>query len=134
MRLYIAGPVTGLAEGNYPAFEYAAKRLFDAGHLPVLPPELRTALQPTAEMSLGQCYRKVIPADIVELATCDGMIVLPGFEKSQGTAFELHGAELFDMEVYRPAWASDEFPGGLSEWMDVILDMIDVDRVMRVGS
>ena len=132
MRLYIAGPVTGLADGNYPAFEYAAKRLFDAGHLPVLPPELRTALLPTAEMSLGQCYRKVIPADIVELATCDGMIVLPGFERSHGTAFELHGAELFDMEVFRPAYTSDEFPGGLSEWMDVILDMIDVHVAMRV--
>lgn len=132
MRLYVAGPVTGLTDGNYPAFEYAAKRLFNAGHIPVLPPELRTALQPSAELTLGQCYRKVIPNDIVELATCEGMIVLPGFEKSSGTAFELHGAELFGMEVFRPGYTSDEFPGGLGEWMDVILDMIDVHLAMQV--
>lgn len=130
--MYIAGPVTGKEDGNYPAFEYAAKRLFDAGHTPVLPPELRTALQPTAEMTLGQCYRKVIPNDIVELATCDGMIVLPGFEQSRGTAFELYSAVLFEQEVFRPAYTSDEFPGGLAEWMDVILDMIDVHLAMQV--
>lgn len=132
MRLYVAGPVTGLTDGNYPAFEYAAKRLFGAGHTPVLPPELRTALQPIAEMTLGQCYKKVIPNDIVELATCEGMIVLPGFESSKGTAFEMHGAELFEMDVFRPAYTSDEFPGGIAEWMDVILDMIDVHLALQV--
>ena len=133
MRIYVAGPVTGIVEGNYPAFEHAAKRLFSAGHIPVLPPELRTALQPDTGMTLGQCYRKVIPNDIVALATCEGMIVLPGFETSDGTAFELHGAKLFELEVFRPAYTSDEFPGGLAEWMDVILDMIDVHVAMQVG-
>lgn len=134
MRLYVGGPMTGLDDDNHSSFEYACKRLYKAGHIPVSPHLLEANIDPThvTVCTKGENYRKVIPGDIVALATCEGMIVLPGFEPSKGTAFEMHGAELFELEVFRPAYTSDEFPGGLSEWMDVILDMIDVHLAMQV--
>lgn len=134
MRIYVGGPMTGLVNDNYPAFEYACKRLFEAGHLPVSPHLLEANINPvpSAGLSKSDNYKRCIPGDIVALATCESMIVLPGFESSIGTAFELHGAELFELEVFGPAYTSDEFPGGLAEWMDVILDMIDMHLALRV--
>lgn len=119
--------MTGLVDNNHPAFEYACKRLYAAGHTPVSPHKLEANAHTYQNdgMTKGQIYSWVIPGDIFALASCKGMIVLPGFESSNGTAFELHGAELFEMEVFRPAHTSDEFPGGLSEWMDVIIDMVN---------
>lgn len=134
MRLYIAGPMTGLIDNNHPAFEYACKRLYDAGHTPVSPHvlEANAHTYQNDKMTKGELYRWVIPGDIFALASCHGVVALPGFECSDGTAFELHGAKLFELEVFRPAYTSDEFPGGIAEWMDVILDMIDVHQAMQV--
>lgn len=126
MRLYIGGPMSGLPNNNHPAFAYACRRLYLAGHTPVSPHvlEANAHTHTNGQMTKGELYRWVIPGDIFALASCKGMIVLPGFEASDGTGFELHAAQLFELEVFRPAYTSDEFPGGLSEWMDVIIDMI----------
>lgn len=127
MRLYVGGPMSGLPHNNHPAFAYACRRLYLAGHTPVSPHtlEANVYMQLQKGMTRGELYCAVIPGDIVALASCQGMIVLPGFESSDGTAFELHGAELFQLEVFRPAFTSDEFPGGLAEWVDVIIDMVN---------
>lgn len=126
MRLYVGGPMTDLPEENHPAFAYASKRLFDASFTPISPHVMEQNLKPEDRIGLskGDNYKRVIPSDIVALATCDGMILLPGWEQSNGTALERCASELFEMPVFAPAYTSDEFPGGLAEWMDVIIDMI----------
>jgi len=80
-RIYIAGPMTGLPEHNFPAFHAAAQRLQEAGWETVNPAENfdgRTDLP-------RETYLR---ADIELLATCDAVAMLPGWEDSRGAKLE----------------------------------------------
>jgi len=80
-RIYIAGPMTGLPEHNFPAFHAAANRLQEAGWETVNPAENfdgRTDLP-------RETYLR---ADIELLATCDAVAMLPGWEDSRGAKLE----------------------------------------------
>jgi len=81
-RIYIAGPMTGLPELNFPAFHAAAAALRAQGHHVENPAEINA--DPTAQWL--DCMR----ADIARLVTCDAVHMLAGWEKSRGAKVE-HG-------------------------------------------
>lgn len=86
-RWYIAGPMTGLPELNFPAFHTAARRLRELGFDVVNPAEINQ--DPCA--SWQQCMRD----DIAQLVRCDGIALLPGWESSRGARLEhFIGAQL----------------------------------------
>ncbi|AJG19046.1 DUF4406 domain-containing protein [Cupriavidus basilensis] len=91
MRIYVAGPMTGFPNLNFPAFHEAARRLRAAGHEVVNPAEIN------ADPSTGwvECMR----ADIRELVTCDAIHLLPGWERSRGATLEVHIAKTLGFEV-----------------------------------
>ena len=99
-RIYIAGPMTGLPEHNFPAFHAAAKRLRQAGWEAVNPADNfggRTDLP----------RESYLRADIELLAQCDAVAMLPGWEDSRGAKLEyLMAWELsmpvFDAETLEP--------------------------------
>ena len=72
-RIYIAGPMTGLPDLNFPAFNRAAAILRAAGYEAINPAEINP--DPTAGWEA--CMR----ADIAELVKCDGVALLPGWER-----------------------------------------------------
>lgn len=80
MRIYVAGPMTGLPELNFPAFHAAAAHLRAEGHEVVNPAEIN------ADPSAGwlECMR----ADIRELVTCDAIYLLSGWQQSRGAMIE----------------------------------------------
>lgn len=78
--LYLAGPMTGLSEFNYPAFNRVAKQLRDFGFYVVNPAEL----SPTTDQS-WEYYMKITIAGMV---TCDGIFLLNGWEASRGARIE----------------------------------------------
>ncbi len=80
MRIYIAGPMTGIPEYNFPAFHAEAARLRSDGHDVVNPAEIVT----DTSVSWEACMR----ADIRELVTCEAICLLPGFENSKGARLE----------------------------------------------
>lgn len=82
MRIYIAGPMTGLPELNFPSFHAEAARLRALGHDVVNPAEIN----PDPGMKWSDAMR----ADIRELVTCEGICLLPGFEASRGARLERH--------------------------------------------
>ena len=82
MKLYLAGPMTGLPELNFPAFHAAAKRLRDLGHMVVNPAEVN----PDTGMKWEDCMR----ADIPHLIACEGIALLPGWRASKGARLEHH--------------------------------------------
>lgn len=90
-RIYIAGPMTGLPELNFPAFHRAASFLRAAGHTAINPAEIVT--DQTAKWE--DCMR----ADIAQLVTCDAVMLLPGWEKSRGARLEHTIATALGMEV-----------------------------------
>ena len=91
-RIYIAGPMTGHIELNFPAFHAAAARIREAGHVAINPAEIN----PDASMSWKECMR----SDIAALVTCDAIHLLPGWENSKGATLEAHIAERLEIEVF----------------------------------
>lgn len=81
-RIYIAGPMTGLPELNFPAFHAAAAALRAQGHHVENPAEINA--DPKAQWL--DCMRM----DIARLVTCDAVLMLPGWQNSRGALVE-HG-------------------------------------------
>lgn len=79
-RIYIAGPMTGLPDLNFPAFHAEARRLRAAGWLVENPAEINA--DPTAGWEA--CMRK----DIGRLVLCDAICLLPGWSRSRGASIE----------------------------------------------
>lgn len=100
-RIYIAGPMTGLPELNFPAFHAAAAQYRSQGFEVINPAEIN------ADPSAGwvACMR----ADIAQLVTCDEILLLPGWEDSRGATLERHIAQKLEMRV-RYAEAMRETP------------------------
>lgn len=90
-KIYIAGPMTGIPDLNFPAFHAAAKKLRAEGHEVVNPAEIN------ADPSAGwlDCMR----ADIRELVGCTAIYLLPGWHKSRGATLEHHIAERLGFEI-----------------------------------
>jgi hypothetical protein len=87
MKLYIAGPMTGLPEFNYPAFREAAGWLSALGHAVEDP---STNVNPTPDD-----YHGWLRAGLAQLIRCQGIALLPGWEASGGARLEVNvGATL----------------------------------------
>jgi hypothetical protein len=90
-RVYISGPMTGLPDLNFPAFNAAAATLRAQGLDVVNPAEIN----PDGSASWEACMR----ADIKALCDCDAIALLPGWERSRGAHLELHLAHRLGMQV-----------------------------------
>lgn len=88
-RVYLSGPMSGIADNNFPAFHEWAARLRGQGFDVVSPAEIQEA--GTWEL----CLR----ADLRELCACDAIALMPGWEASKGANLELHVAHRVGMEV-----------------------------------
>jgi nucleoside 2-deoxyribosyltransferase len=82
MKLYIAGPVTGIQDDNAPAFAAAAHLLRAAGY------EVVSPLEVCPEKGLP--WSEYMRRDIVKLLKCDAVAMLPGYQESKGAMLETH--------------------------------------------
>lgn len=80
MRVYLAGPMTGLPEFNYPCFRAAAKRLRAAGYWVENPAD---NLKPICGTWTGWMRK-----GITQLVKCDAIVMLPGWQQSRGASIE----------------------------------------------
>jgi hypothetical protein len=81
MTIYLSGPMTGIKDFNYPAFNAAATELRARGH---------TVLNP-AESFAGEPYHPrewYMRKDIEMLLRADGVALLPGWFNSRGSRLE----------------------------------------------
>lgn len=90
MRIYIAGPMSGLPDNNYPAFNAAAARFRAAGHEVMNPAE-------NPQQWSWEAYMKV---SIPQMISCDRVIMLPGWETSRGARIEKELAHELLIPVY----------------------------------
>ncbi len=89
-KVYISGPMTGYPDLNRSAFADTEHRLRCYGLEPVNPHNL---CEP--DWDWHRCMR----ADIAALCTCDAIMMLPGWEKSNGAQLELHIAHRLGIYV-----------------------------------
>jgi nucleoside 2-deoxyribosyltransferase len=83
MKVYIAGPMTGLPEDNFPAFHAAAAAWRAAGWEVLNPAE-------SFEGARGLPYKRYVEHDINLLKQVDAIALLPGWDapKSRGSVWE----------------------------------------------
>ena len=94
MKVYIAGPMTGMKDHNFPAFHAAAADLRAQGFEVVSPAEQEWNDDLTREWSF---YLK---RDIPILLQCDAIALLPGWRESRGAMLESFIAAQLDMETF----------------------------------
>lgn len=90
-RVYVAGPMSGIAEHNFPAFNEAASRLRAQGLVVVNPAELNVG----QEGDWAACMRR----DVAEMVTCDTLALLPGWDRSRGALVEVRLARDLGLRV-----------------------------------
>jgi hypothetical protein len=93
LRIYLAGPMTGLPDYNYPAFAEAEVRGTAMG-LDIHSPHKNFNEVKTLP------YATYIRADMAMLLNCNAIALLPGWERSRGAKFELHVAQLLGHAVF----------------------------------
>ena len=88
-RYYIAGPMSGLPDSNYPAFNAMAAKLRAQGHHVENPAE-------AVECDSWEAYMRLA---IAQLVTCDTIVFLDGWLSSRGARIEYQLA--LDLKLHR---------------------------------
>lgn len=93
LRVYIAGPMTGWPEFNFPAFDKAEATLTAAGYKYVHNPAVIGRLWGT-----GRPHSFYMRKAIEKLLQSDAIIMLRGWEKSRGARLELQIARTLNLK------------------------------------
>lgn len=104
-RLYIAGPMRGIPQYNFPVFDAARDKAIALGWDAVSPADLDRANgfdvngfdvnKPVPE----QLLREMIGRDVQEILRCDAIALLPGWQNSSGARVEICLALFCDMPI-----------------------------------
>lgn len=92
---YIAGPMTGYPEFNYPSFLDKAAELRSSGKSVISPAEIHPA-EPL--MPVDWYLRR----DLAVLVMCSHIVLLPGWKNSKGAQLEHHVATALGMKIIYP--------------------------------
>jgi len=95
MRIYISGPITGVKNNNFEAFDAAFKFLSSHGFAPLNPLDLDKIYNEHGDWNA--CLRR----DIKYLMDCEAVFLLPGWEDSKGARLEITIASKLDLPFYR---------------------------------
>lgn len=117
IRVYVAGPMTGYPDLNFPAFHAAARDLRQRGFVVLNPAEINADhdaefQQRVAEVTCQESRRRMerdhwracMRRDLAALVTCYGIAMLPGWERSRGATLEHHNATQLGLVVESLAW------------------------------
>lgn len=107
-RLYVAGPMSGYPENNYPAFHDATDRLRDAGFAVVNPAEYGDPA------GVRVHYVDLLRADLKEMLTCQGVALMDYWWESVGARNEVQVAGLLKM----PCRSVSEWMARGPDWKD----------------
>lgn len=90
-RVYLAGPMTGLPDLNFPAFHAAAAKLRGQGF----------HVENPAEHGVvdGAEWEDYLRYDLARLATCETICLLPGWRASKGARLEAYIAKALGMPI-----------------------------------
>lgn len=108
MKIYLAGPMSGMPDHNFPAFDAARDLIKGLGHSVVSPPDLaRKTPMPYGvngyiSPEVKQAYMLL---DCVDMLDCDAVVVLPQWMQSSGARCEV----LVATQCGIPVYALDQF-------------------------
>lgn len=109
MKVYVAGPITGIPDGNRPQFEAAVFWLRANTHWEIISPlEMDTPEEFVATMTdhYGSVYWQRMVEDFKMVVSVDGLVLLAGWEKSKGVRIEVLTALSTNKKLF--LWYPDE--------------------------
>lgn len=91
MNIYLAGPMRGYDQFNFPAFHSATQDLRNRGHFVHSPAEHDEAsgFDPTLNTLDNFDLQAAFAWDIEQVLWCDALVMLPGWHASQGSNIEV---------------------------------------------
>ncbi len=106
--LYLAGPMRGLPNFNFDSFAESRVKLRSLGWTVICPAERDeqlgfnpSGLTGTEDLvDLGFSLSKAFQQSFTDLFSCDGIVLLPGWNKSEGAKAEVLVAKLTGRQVY----------------------------------
>ena len=123
MKLYLAGPMTGIENLNYPAFLEAEKQLTDVGFKVSSPHRIDQLFpipcghakwdgdirygtnEPDCEDCASRTWHWYMRKAVIMLAECDNMAILPGWQRSRGAKAEFNLGVALGMDpLYVSVW------------------------------
>jgi hypothetical protein len=106
MKIYIAGPMTGYDQWNFPAFFEAEKQLLSLGCQVINPahndgPTLELALESAGVPERpNHSWAWYMRRDLPHVLEVDALCVLPGWQKSKGASLEVQVDEAMGLPIY----------------------------------
>lgn len=94
MKIYIAGPMSGLCDFNRPEFNRVAATIVSAGHVALNPAILPDGLSQADYMAV--C--------IAMIQRCDAILMLNGWQDSDGAKAECALAKKLGLEFIEPSF------------------------------
>ncbi len=111
IRPYISGPMSNYKNHNFPAFFEADGKLREQGYEPINPAaynvsDVESSLATWQEahaysIDYPEHWHAYIKADLRLVLQADGVVLLPGWEKSRGACVEVVAAANIDIPIYR---------------------------------
>ena len=112
--IYIAGPMRGIENFNFPAFDRQAKVLEEQGWKVINPAEMDRQdglpcsgpmeYDPAISYEDREFMRDALKRDLVVICDkCTAMYMMSDFEKSRGAKAEWHLAKALGLEIYYEA-------------------------------
>lgn len=98
MILYLAGPMTGLPDNNYPAFHAAAAALRAAGHTVLNPAEN----PPPPEGYTDNVWQYYLRLSLKQIADAEALVMLSDWPTSRGANIEFSLAEQLGLPIWLP--------------------------------
>jgi hypothetical protein len=96
LLVYLCGPYSGQTEKNIFQARETAKQIWEAGFTAVTP-HLNTY---NFHLDCKCTYQDYIEGDLEILSRCDYLLLLPGWEHSQGAKIELEKAKQMGMPIF----------------------------------
>jgi hypothetical protein len=137
MKVYIAGPMTGLPQFNVPLFDHVARQLRKKGYDVVSPaeldsPEMRAAAlkskdgayEPLKDAT-GETWGEVLARDVRVLSDqgIEGIVLLPDWWKSRGATLETTVGLLNGLKFF--TWQTEEEEATPLTNVSVVSSLID---------
>lgn len=128
MKIYLAGPMSGYKDFNFPAFMAGAKLLRELGHEVFNPAEKDLERDPkaaeytkseTGDVAAAEAQgfdrRVAITDDLMYIINeAEAIALLPGWERSKGANAEFWTARFLDLEIIQLVPQQEEqVPGGV---------------------
>lgn len=119
MKIYLAGPMTGIPQSNFPAFDIAAMELREKGYEIISPAELdepaerQRALASKDGIITMRQWQEFLARDLKIVSEVDGVAVLGGWHNSKGARQEVFTAVNLDKPIYRvvDTWCGFDLEG-----------------------